>query len=121
MPELTDDTLACAFAATVEGRRTAGNLAVVEGALGRAVGLDEAEAVLLSLRGAASGALSAALRLGVVSARQSQQLLASLHEPLARASVRTLRTPLGGVHSSAPELDLLAFAHPRGDARSFTT
>ena len=121
IPDLTDDALACAFAAAVRERTTAGNLAVAEGALAGAVGLDEREAVLLSLRGAASGALSAALRLGVVSARGAQQLLASLHGPIARASARARETPVEQAHSSVPELDLLAFAHPRHEARSFTT
>jgi len=119
--DLTDDPLALEHEAAVRERVLAGHLAVVEGALGRALGIGEEELVLLTLRGAASGALSAALRLGFVSARQTQRLLSTLHEPIARACARTRTTPLAGLHSSVPELELLALAHPRGDARSFTT
>lgn len=119
--ELTDDVLALGFAREVRAARTEGNLTVVEATLARATGLEPEHAVLLSLRGAATGALSAAVRLGMLSARQAQRLLASLHAPIVEAGRRAVETPLAALHSSTPELDLLALAHPRGDARSFAT
>ena len=50
-----------------------------------------------------------------------QRLLASLHAPIVGAGRRAVEMPLAALHSSTPELDLLALAHPRGDARSFAT
>ncbi|MGI9659226.1 MAG: urease accessory protein UreF [Gaiellaceae bacterium] len=119
--EITDDRLALELAGAVRGAEAEGHLCVVEGTLARAAGLNEEEAVLISLRGAASGALSAAVRLGAISARQAQRILAELRDPLARACACALTTPLDRVHSTVPEFDLLALAHPRGEARSFTT
>jgi urease accessory protein len=77
--------------------------------------------VLVALRGAASGALSAALRLGAISAHSAQRMLSQLHPSSVRACGRAIEAPLADLHSSAPELEILALAHPRGDARSFTT
>ena len=118
---LTDDALANELADAVRQRATGGHLAVVEGTLARAVGLNAEEAVLVALRGAASSALSAALRLGAISAHSAQRLLYQLHPSIVRACERALETSLADLHSSAPELEVLALAHPRGDARSFTT
>lgn len=118
---LTDDALAKELASAVRERAAEGHLAVVEGTLARAVGLSDEEAVLVALRGAASGALSAALRLGAISAHSAQRLLSQLHPSIVQACARAIETPLAHLHSSAPELEILALAHPRGDARSFTT
>lgn len=57
--ELSDDTLVVSFAQRVRGRETDGNLAIVEGALARSLGLSAEEAVLVELRGTAAGVLSA--------------------------------------------------------------
>lgn len=119
--DLSGDALVAELATAVREQRIGGHLAVVEGSLARATGLGEAGAALLSLRGAAAGALSAAVRLGLLSARQAQRLLAGMHDSIARSCARALETPLDRLHSSTPELDLLALAHPRGDARSFST
>ncbi len=119
--DLTSDALALALAEAVRDGRAGGHLAVVEATLARAAGLDAEGTVLLALRGAASAALSAAVRLGLVSARSAQRLLAAMSDALARACARALATPLERLHSSTPELDLLGLAHPRADARSFAT
>ncbi len=119
--DLTADSLARDLAGAVRTRRCEGHLAVVEGALARALGLTDEEAVLISLRGAASSSLSAALRLGAISAQGAQRLLARLHPSLARAGALAVETALSRLHASAPELELLALAHPRREARSFTT
>lgn len=119
--DVTRDPLAACLADAVRGGAADGHLCVVEGALARAAGLSDEHAVLVSLRGAASGALSAAVRLGAISARQAQRALAQLHEPLVRAGARACTPSLDQMHASAPEADLFALAHPRGDGRSFTT
>lgn len=119
--DLTSDYLARQLAVAVRSQSCDGHLAVVEGALARALGLTDEEAVLISLRSTASGALSAALRLGAVSAQRAQRMLAGLHPSLVRASERAIHASLSDLHASAPEMELLAVVHPRGDARSFTT
>ena len=89
--ELTGDPLVAAHAAAVRAGTSAGNLAVVEGTLARALGVPLAHAVLLELRGAAAGLLSAAVRLGRLSPVRAQVRLLGLAPALAAAGARGVR------------------------------
>lgn len=121
-PQLApDDALVAAFAARVRTRETDGNLAVVAGTLARALGVDERDAVLVELRGAASALTSAAVRLGALAPTRAQTILAQVAPALADAAARACALSLDDVSSTAPELELFALAHARADARLFTT
>jgi urease accessory protein len=121
VPDLTVAEPAVPFAAAVAAGRTDGNLAVVLGALAAGLGLSAEEAVLAELRGAAAGLLSAAVRLGRLSARQAQVAERSLAPALVRACDEALRLPSEAMRSSAFELEVHALRHARADARLFIT
>jgi urease accessory protein len=120
-PRLTDDTLAIAFAARVREGRSDGNLAVVEGTLARAMGVAAADAILLELRGAAAGLLSAAVRLGRIDPLRAQAVLHAMSPALARSGRDALAATLDDLRTTSPELEIHALSHRRRDARMFTT
>jgi urease accessory protein len=118
---LTDDKTMAAFAEQIDAGRSDGNLAVVEGALSFALDIGVEEAVLLELRGTAVALLSAALRLGRISATRAQALAASLVPTLDRALDIALVLPIEEMRAVAPELEVAAMSHDRRDARLFAS
>lgn len=109
------------FLASVDARSTPGNLAVVEGAVTRAIGITAEEAVLIELRGAASALVSAAVRLGRLGAIPAQAVLSRLAPRLAVEAKQCLEAPLDDIRTFGGELEIAALAHQRNDARLFTT
>ncbi len=73
--DLVDDPLVHKFADLVSARRSSGNLAVVEGALARAIGVPVEAAVTLALRDTVVALLSAAIRLGAVRGERHVSLI----------------------------------------------
>ena len=118
---LTSDETCDRFAEDVAAGRSDGNLAVVEGALACALAIDLEEAILLELRGTAVALLSAALRLGKISALRAQAMLAALVPTLTEGLEIALRLSVDEMRSVAPELDIAAMSHGRRDARIFAT
>lgn len=119
--ELSDDVLLVDHARRVRRRETAGNLSVVEGCLARAFGLSAEEAVLIELRGATAGLLSACVRLGRLSPFTAQTMLHRLAPTLDKAASEALALPLDGLRSTSPELEVSALLHRRADIRLFST
>jgi urease accessory protein UreF/urease accessory protein UreE len=119
--ELTPDPLVGCLAASVRAGGTDGNLAVVQGALGRALGVPERDAVLLELRGTAAGLLSAAVRLGRLSPTRAQVVLLGLAASIELAADDALARDVDTLQSSAFELEIHALAHHRTDVRLFST
>ena len=120
-PELTGAEPVRGLAEAVRDGRTAGNLAVVEGALARALGIGVEEAVLVELRGVAAGLLAVAVRLGRLRPQRAQVCLAALAPALESAADDALRTGLDDLSSTAPELEISALAHGRAATRFFQT
>jgi urease accessory protein len=121
VPDLTDDQAACELAMAVYTRASDGNLAIVEGALACAFGIDVENAVLLELRATAAALLSAALRLGRISASRAQVLAIRL-VPVHRAALEVaLAVAVTDMRASGPELDLAAMRHLRREGRLFAT
>lgn len=118
-PLLAEDGVARAFAAKVGSGETDGNLAVVDGVLGCALGLSERHVVLLELRGLAASLFSAAVRLGRLSALRSQALLHQTEPALLAATAAALTAD--GLQSTSPELEIFALAHRRAATRLFAT
>jgi urease accessory protein len=118
---LTDDALVAALAAEVRERRTDGNLAVVEGPLTRALGMTAEQALLLELRGTASGLLSSAVRLGRLGPTRAQAMLAALAPAIERAAARALHAGLDDLRSTGLELEIAAMSHRRAHVRLFAT
>jgi urease accessory protein len=119
--ELTSDPLVAGLAGHVRSHETDGNLAVVQGALARALGLPVRDAVLVELRGAAAGVLSAAVRLGRLAPTRAQVVLLELAPAIERATDAALALQLGDLRAGAFELELCALVHRRADARFFST
>lgn len=120
-PLLVDSPTVAELSRLVAGRRTPGNLAVVDGAVACALGVDREAAVLIELRGAAAGLFSAAVRLGRLSALRAQGALRGLEPPLHTAAAEALRAPIDLLRAAAPELEIYALRHRRADARLFMT
>ncbi len=96
-----------------------GHAAVAAGAaLVRAgVALDDARELFLF--GTVRGALSAAVRLGVVGPLRAQAVLAALHGELARALEQTKGRAVEDARGAAPLLELTQSAHDRLYSRLF--
>jgi urease accessory protein len=118
---LTDREPAIAFAAALDAGESDGNLAVVHGTLARALDVSMEDAVLLELRGFAAGMLSAAVRLGRLSALGAQALQRRLALALEEAAEEALGLRLDEAHSSAIELELASLRHPRREPRLFVS
>jgi urease accessory protein len=121
VPAFTDREPVTAHAARVRAGECDGNLAVLEGALAHALDVPRLDAVLLELRGVAASFLSAAVRLGCLTASEAQ---ASLHRlaPVLVESAREADTlPADSLRSVAPELDVYLAAHERLDGRLFAS
>lgn len=118
-PLLSDSRFIADLAGRVRQGETDGNLAVVEGALAAALGLTEREAVLLELRATAAALLSAAVRLGRLSALRAQFVMRGLDPALSAAAADALLD--GPLRSTLPELELYSLAHRRATARLFVT
>jgi urease accessory protein len=119
--KLTGDELATAFCRLVDSGRTDGNLPVLEGLLARALEVSEPQAVLIELRGAAVGLVSAAIRLGRLSSAQAQVILLELSPVIVEAQVEALAREVLELYATSPELDIAALAHRRADVRLFAT
>jgi urease accessory protein len=117
--ELTDASPCSDFCASVRASQADGNLAVVEGALARALGLEIELAVLIELRSAAAAFLSAAVRLDRLGATRAQLLLQRLAPTLESSALAALALEPAEMHATAPELELHALAHERLERRMF--
>jgi len=115
------DQLVRELAAVAQRREIDGNLAIVEGALARALGLSPLDAVSIELRSSAAALLSAAVRLGATSPTTAQIVLAELTGALGSAAERALTIGLHELSSTVPELELYALSHARANGRLFST
>lgn len=118
---LTDDELAGSFFRRVDSDRTGGNLPVVEGTLARALDVSESQAVSIELRGAVTGFVSAAVRLGRLTAMQAQVIQRELSPVMVEAQADALTRGAHEMGATSPELDIAALAHRRVDVRLFAT
>ena len=118
---LTEAKTAVDFAAHVGARSSDGNLAVVEGVLTRALSIGVKEAILIELRGTSAALLSAALRLGRISATRAQVVSASLVPAICDALEVALSVAVADMRAVGPEFDLAAMRHTRREGRLFAT
>ena len=79
------------------------------------------DAVLLELRGAAAGLLSAAVRLGRLSPIRAQVALLALRPTLELTADEALARDVDGLRSGAFELEVHSLAHRRAETRFFST
>lgn len=109
------------LAAAIRERRLAGHWAPVFGAVTRALEVPRRQVcevfLFLSLRGAVSGAV----RLGIVGPLQGQRLQHELSAGLGKLVDRYIDEPPENVAQTAPLLDLLQGAHDRLYSRLFVS
>jgi len=119
IPTLTSNPVAADLGRRVAGGETVGNIAAVEGVVAAALGVTELETALLALAGTTTSLLSAAVRLGRLSASDAQGLLRELHPAIVEAGqAAVVATRLQG---TLPELEIYAMSHTRADVRLFVT
>lgn len=119
--KLTDAVPVCVYCREVLVRRTPGNLAVVAGALAAALAVPVDLAVLVELRGAQASMLSAAVRLGRLTASTSQLLLRRSEPTLLAAAELALTLGLDRMGSCCFEIEIAMMRQQRADARLFAT
>jgi urease accessory protein len=121
LPALSVGEPAAGFAAAVRRQESDGNLAVVHGAAAASLGLALEEAVLVELRGFCAGLLSAAVRVGRLSALRAQVIQRALAPVLLESAAAAAGASLSDAHSSALELELASLLHARRPARLFVS
>lgn len=110
------------YSARVTAKQAPGHLAVVSGAVFAAVGVSREDTVLAEMRGVAAMILSAAVRLDILPAAASQEMLAGLAPEIMAAASIALRTGPDEMEcSAAAGLEIAAMRHARDDARLFAT
>jgi urease accessory protein len=95
-----------------------GHVAVMQGAVWQAMGLDEKLAQLASAYGVASGVTAAAVRLGAIGALDGQKILRGCL-PLIDTLVARPVPDDAGLSSFVPFLEIAAARHARADLRLF--
>jgi urease accessory protein len=95
-----------------------GHIAVMQGAVWHAMGLDERLAQLASAYGVASGVTAAAVRLGAIGALDGQKVLRGCL-PLIDTLVARPVPDDAGLSSFVPFLEIAAARHARADLRLF--
>ncbi|WP_144107142.1 urease accessory protein UreF [Paraburkholderia sp. BCC1886] len=113
-----DCGLARDLRAAIVSQRTPGHLPAVQGALWRSFGIDEDNARAISAHTACTGAVSAAVRLGIVGHLDAQHVLTALRAPLAAILARPAPA-LDESWSSTFAADIAVMRRHRHDARLF--
>ena len=96
-----------------------GHIAVMQGAVWQAVGLDEHLSQLTSGYVVASGAIAAAVRLGAIGALEGQKVLAACL-PLIESLIATPVAADTELASFVPFLEIAAARHERAELRLFS-
>lgn len=112
------DTAALRLREAIRSGTCHGHLAVMQGAVWQAMGLDESLVQLASAYGVASGATSAAVRLGAIGALEGQKVL---RDALALIN-SSIAEPVPGkfeLASFTPFIDIAAARHAQADLRLF--
>jgi urease accessory protein len=95
-----------------------GHIAVMQGAVWQAMGLDEGLAQLASAYGVASGVTAAAVRLGAIGAMEGQKILRGCL-PMIETLVAQPVPEDAELSSFVPFLEIAAARHARADLRLF--
>jgi urease accessory protein len=93
--------------------------AVVVGAAGRRLGVDERDLLLAFAQSLAMGTLTAAIRCMPVSPAQAQELLVEAHPRVSLAVERAIADPDGSLFTCTPALDIRCFQQAHLHTRLF--
>jgi urease accessory protein len=104
--------------AAITDGRTPGHLPAVQGMLWRSFGIDEDQARAISAHAGCTGAVSSAVRLGIVGHLDAQRILTQLRAPLA-ALLRLPAPALDELSTTTFAADIAAMRRRRHEARLF--
>ncbi len=124
MPLLTNrvgSSLCADFRQMVANRDTPGTGAVALGIVAYAAGIDGATALLAFCHSFAVGALGAAQRLLPLTHSEAQQILYSLHEPVAEMVAEIETRPWPDMTSFTPQADIASMLHEHDEVRMFAS
>lgn len=110
--------LAIALRDAVKAGDSLGHIAVMQGAVWSALGLDESLAQVCSGYTAASGVITAAIRLGAIGALQGQSVLQRCLPVIEQLAVQDMSDDVE-LSSFVPFLDIAAARHAQADLRLF--
>jgi urease accessory protein len=113
-----DSQAAQKLRAAIADGRTPGHLPAVQGMLWRGFGIGEDQARAISAHAACTGAVSSAVRLGIVGHLDAQRVLTQLRAPLA-AMLRLPAPALDDLSSTTFAADIAAMRRHRHEARLF--
>lgn len=117
--ELTSDGVLLRLAGDIRSGATEGCLAVVQGALFSALGLERRALFDAMMYGTATITLNAALRLLRITHLETQQILFRLATFSDQLFERAEGCGIDDIYTFAPQLDLLSADHERGTQRMF--
>lgn len=120
-PTLASGGTIAAYALEVAAGRSDGNLAVASGVVAAGLGVSCRHAVLLELRCAVAGLLSAAVRLGHLPTSRSQVLLAAAAGSIGAAATAAMATPWEEASSSSIELEVAMLRRGRSTGWTFAS
>ncbi|HLB81006.1 MAG TPA: urease accessory UreF family protein [Dongiaceae bacterium] len=109
---------AVAYRRRVQAGAAPGHLAVVQGLVWQATGLDETAAAAVSAHALCVAQLGAALRLGVIGHVEAQRILASLR-PEIRRILAEPPPPVGALRAFTPATDIAVMRHETATVRLF--
>ena len=109
------------FRQMVADRDTPGTGAVALGVVACAAGIDGVTALLAFCHSFAVGALGAAQRLLPLTHSEAQQILYSLHEPVAERVAEIETRPWPDMASFTPQADIASMIHEHDEVRMFAS
>ena len=109
------------YRADVASQRAPGTGAVALGATACAAGIPPQTALLMFCHSFAVGVLGAAQRLLPMTHSEAQQILHSLHEPIAAMSNEIQHRPWQQLTAFAPQSDIASMLHECDDLRMFAS
>lgn len=119
--QLFDEASVAEFCTAVRADRSPGHLAVVAGAVAAAAKLTVEQVVLMEARGVVSMHLSAAVRLGRLTATHAQVVQRRLEPAVIAAAKEALGGSLGSMSAGAFEVEIAMMTSRRLDGRMFAT
>lgn len=105
----------------VAGQQTPGTGAVALGAVANVAGIDAETTLLMFCHSFSVGVLGAAQRLMPLTHSQAQQILKSLHEPVAGTAAEIATRHWRDMTSFTPLADIVAMLHETDEVRMFAS
>lgn len=118
---IKDDKILSKYAAAIEAKKASGIYPVALGVACHAFGIPKDKAAVMMLYGFTVSVVGAAIRLGVVTHFDGQEVIHRL-KPLILATARqNIERPLSGMWQFAAEIDVFQMAHEHMSSRMFIT